>query len=69
MAEAFQRGPRTPLKKKYLRNLLEICQGNVRQAARMAGKYRADFYELVKKHGLNLADFKKPGSGCRKSLP
>ena len=46
---------------KYLRNLLEICQGNVSQAAKMAGKYRADFYELVKKHSLNLADFKKPG--------
>jgi two-component system response regulator GlrR len=46
---------------KYLRNLLEICQGNVSQAAKMAGKYRADFYELVKKHSLNLADFKKSG--------
>jgi len=46
---------------KYLRNLLEICQGNVSQAAKMAGKYRADFYELLKKHSLNLADFKKTG--------
>jgi two-component system response regulator GlrR len=46
---------------KYLRNLLEICQGNVSQAAKMAGKYRADFYELVKKHSLNLAEFKKSG--------
>jgi two-component system, NtrC family, response regulator GlrR len=46
---------------KYLRNLLEICQGNVSQAAKLAGKYRADFYELLKKHSLNLADFKKPG--------
>jgi len=49
--EAFER--------EYLRNLLEICQGNVSQAAKMAGKYRADFYDLLKKHNLQTADFKK----------
>ena len=47
--------------KQYLRNLLELCQGNVSQAAKMAGKYRADFYELLKKHHLHTADFKKTG--------
>jgi len=47
--------------KEYLRNLLELCQGNVSQAAKMAGKYRADFYELMKKHNLQTADFKKTG--------
>jgi two-component system response regulator GlrR len=51
--EAFER--------EYLRNLLELCQGNVSQAAKMAGKYRADFYDLLKKHNLQTADFKKPG--------
>ncbi|MDP9129559.1 MAG: hypothetical protein M3N35_04175 [Candidatus Binatota bacterium] len=25
----------------------------------MAGKYRADFYDLLKKHGINLQEFKK----------
>jgi two-component system response regulator GlrR len=47
--------------KQYLRNLMELCQGNVSQAAKMAGKYRADFYELLKKHNLQTADFKKTG--------
>jgi len=46
--------------KTYLINLLQVCQGNVSQAARMAGKYRADFYDLLKKHGLKSEDFKKP---------
>jgi two-component system response regulator GlrR len=47
--------------REYLCNLLELCQGNVSQAAKMAGKYRADFYDLLKKHNLQTADFKKPG--------
>jgi two-component system response regulator GlrR len=47
--------------REYLRNLLELCQGNVSQAAKMAGKYRADFYDLMKKHNMQTADFKKPG--------
>jgi two-component system response regulator GlrR len=47
--------------REYLSNLLELCQGNVSQAAKMAGKYRADFYDLLKKHNLQTADFKKSG--------
>jgi two-component system response regulator GlrR len=45
--------------KTYLINLLQMCQGNVSQAAKMAGKYRADFYDLLKKHGLKSEGFKK----------
>lgn len=45
--------------KNYLVQLLEACRGNVSQAAKMAGKYRADFYDLLKKHNLNISDFKK----------
>ena len=26
----------------------------------MAGKYRADFYDLLKKHELKVEDFKRP---------
>lgn len=65
--KAASQAPLKPLKeakeayeKTYLINLLQICQGNVSQAARMAGKYRADFYDLLKKHGLKSEDFKKP---------
>lgn len=64
--KAISQEPLKPLKeakeayeKTYLINLLQICQGNVSQAARMAGKYRADFYDLLKKHGLKSEDFKK----------
>ena len=45
--------------KTYLSRLLEIAQGNVSSAANLAGKYRADFYILLKKHGINTGDFKK----------
>jgi two-component system response regulator GlrR len=44
----------------YLIYLLKLCQGNVSKAAKLAGKYRADFYDLLKKHGLKTGDFKNP---------
>jgi hypothetical protein len=43
--------------KTYLIQLLEITRGNVLIAAKMAGKYRADFY-MLRKHNLDLAAFK-----------
>lgn len=49
--EAFEKG--------YLVCLLEHTQGNVSNAATIAGRYRADLYALLKKHGLNPGDFKK----------
>jgi two-component system response regulator GlrR len=58
--------PAKPLKeakdafeKAYLVRLLELTLGNVSSAATLARKYRADFYTLLKKHGLNPRDFKK----------
>jgi two-component system response regulator GlrR len=44
----------------YLIHLLEICDGNVSRASKLAGKYRSDFYDLLRKHGLKNEDFKKP---------
>jgi two-component system response regulator GlrR len=44
--------------KNYLTNLLKITGGNVSKASELAGKYRADFYNLLKKHGLSPDDFK-----------
>lgn len=65
--EAVSEEPIEPLKeardayeKGYLTHLLEICGGNVTKAAKHAGKYRADFYDLLKKHDLKSEDFKKP---------
>ena len=44
--------------KNYLVKLFELTRGNVSQAAKLAGKYRADVYELVKKYNLKLTDFR-----------
>lgn len=46
--------------KEYLSNILSITEGNISKAAELAGKYRADFYDLLKKHNINSADFKIP---------
>jgi two-component system response regulator GlrR len=50
---------RDAFEKSYLIYLLEISKGRVSEAARLAGKYRADFYLLLKKHSLNPDSFKK----------
>ena len=45
--------------KRYISNILSATGGNVSKAAKLAGKYRSDFYDLLKKHGLDLSNFKK----------
>jgi len=45
--------------KNYLTSLLEVTNGNVSKASELAGKYRADFYNLLKKYDLKKEDFKK----------
>lgn len=50
---------RDAFEKSYLIYLLEVAKGNVSEAAKRAGKYRADFYDLLRKHNLNPADFKR----------
>jgi two-component system response regulator GlrR len=45
--------------KNYLIHLLQVCEGNVSKAAKLAGKYRADFYDLLKKHEVNPQEFKR----------
>ena len=44
--------------KDYLVQLIEFTGGNVSQAAKLAGKYRADLYELLKKFQLDPASFR-----------
>jgi len=53
--DAFERG--------YLIEALSRSGGNVSAAARMAGRNRTDFYELLRRHGLSAADFKDTGHG------
>ena len=48
--------------KTYLTELLARCDGKAAQAAEIAGKYRADFYDLLKKHGIKIQDFKNSES-------
>jgi two-component system response regulator GlrR len=50
---------RAEFEKAYLIQLLEICSGKASKAAEIAGKYRADFYDLLKKHEIKVADYKK----------
>jgi two-component system response regulator GlrR len=49
---------RAEFEKKYLENLLKITNGNVSRSAELAGKYRADLYNLLKKYDINPQDFK-----------
>jgi two-component system response regulator GlrR len=41
--------------------LMELTRGNISQAAKLAGKYRADLYALLKKYALNPTDFRSAG--------
>jgi len=45
--------------KDYLVQLIEFTGGNVSQAAKLAGKYRADLYELLKKYKLDPSSFRE----------
>jgi two-component system response regulator GlrR len=53
---------KTEFERKYLIHLMEITEGNVSHAAKLAGKYRADLYELLKKHDLDPEGFRGPTS-------
>lgn len=50
---------RAEFEKAYLIRLLEHSNGSAAKAAEIAGKYRADFYDLLKKHSIKLQEFKK----------
>lgn len=44
--------------KNYLVQLIEFTNGNISQAAKLAGKYRADLYDMLRKHNLKPEDFR-----------
>lgn len=50
---------KSEFEKEYLLNLLNLTQGNVSKASDMAGKYRADFYQLLKKYDLKPEEYKR----------
>ncbi len=45
--------------KNYISSILALTGGNVSDAAKLAGKYRSDFYALLRKYDLNPSDFKR----------
>jgi two-component system response regulator GlrR len=50
---------RRQFERDYLIHLLEITQGNVSQAARVAQRNRTEFYKLLARHGLDPVSFKQ----------
>ncbi|WP_257459579.1 sigma-54-dependent transcriptional regulator [Archangium lipolyticum] len=57
------REARDTFERAYLIEVLRRNGGNVSAAARMAGRNRTDFYELLRRHGLSVADFKDTSTG------
>ncbi|MEQ5800931.1 two-component system response regulator GlrR [Halomonas sp. H10-9-1] len=51
---------RAAFERRYLIKVLKLTDGNVTQAARIAGRNRTDFYKLLARHDLEPASF-KPG--------
>ncbi len=52
---------RAGFERSYLIKVLKITEGNVTQAARIAGRNRTDFYKLLGRHSLEPSAF-KPGA-------
>jgi two-component system response regulator GlrR len=53
MADARQKFERA-----YLCEVLRRTHGNVSAAARLAGRNRTDLHDLLKRHGIDAADFR-----------
>ncbi|MBP8644826.1 MAG: sigma-54-dependent Fis family transcriptional regulator [Syntrophobacteraceae bacterium] len=51
---------REEFERAYLTRLLDSTRGNVSRAAAVAGRYRAEFYKLLRKHGVDPSVFKDP---------
>jgi two-component system response regulator GlrR len=49
----------------YIRNLLTACRGNVSQAAQAAQKERRTFWQLVRKHNIDVRKFRPQQTSMR----
>jgi two-component system response regulator GlrR len=45
---------------RYVQTLLRRCGGNISRAARLAKKDRKDFYDVIRRTGVNPEDFRLP---------
>jgi two-component system, NtrC family, response regulator GlrR len=52
---------RDEFEREYLIQALRMAAGQVPQAAELAGRNRTDFYRLMRKHGIEVEDFKDTG--------
>ncbi len=53
---------RRRFEREYLVDVLRRNRGNATAAARESGKHRSEFYDLLKRHGLQPADFRAGGA-------
>ncbi|MDN3510429.1 MAG: sigma-54 dependent transcriptional regulator [Candidatus Jettenia sp. CY-1] len=44
--------------REYVESILKISKGNVTSASKMAKRYRADIYKLIKKYNINTENYK-----------
>ena len=44
--------------KDYVKHLLKLTDGNIPEAAEIAGRNRSDFYKIVKRHGIDVDRYK-----------
>ncbi len=63
------RHAKADFEKDYLIQILERHRGVVSRAASEAGKHRADFYELLRKHNLSVNDFRSNQSAGPQAVP
>jgi two-component system response regulator GlrR len=58
---------RADFEQNYLTKVLQVTEGNVTHAARIAERNRTDFYKLLNKHKLSPGEFKKKVRRARHS--
>lgn len=51
--------------REYVESLLKISKGNVTYASKIARRYRADIYKLIKKYNISTEDYKNSSASNR----
>lgn len=49
----------TAFERRYLQQSLEACRGNISEAARLAGKNRRALFELIRRHGIEVGQYRQ----------
>jgi two-component system response regulator GlrR len=59
---------RADFEKRYLIKLMQVTEGNVTHAARIAQRNRTDFYKLLNRHNIEAAEY-KPKAKLKETTP